>query len=62
MIDDAVEEIVQHERKSHKRDLVFAAILALVAIATIVALRMASDESQKGPSPSAVACEKSLFC
>ena len=62
MIDDACEEILQHEKQGHKRDIVFAVIIGLVAIATVVALRLASDESQKGPSNKQVACEKSPWC
>jgi hypothetical protein len=62
MIDDACEEILQHEKKGHRRDLWFAGIIALVAIITIIALRLAADESQKGPSPKQVACEQSPWC
>lgn len=62
MFDESCEEILAHERASHKRDLIFAVIVALVAIITVIALRVASDESQKGPSQQQLACEKSPWC
>lgn len=65
MLDDACEEILAHERNGHRRDIFFAVIIAMVAIATVIALRLASDESQKSngkPTQQQLACEKSLFC
>lgn len=62
MIDESCEEILQRERAGHKRDIIFVFIVAMVAIVTVIALKLASNESQKGPSQQQLACEKSPWC
>lgn len=62
MMDDTCKQILERERSGHRRDLIFVFIVAMVTIVTVIALRLASDEAQKGPSQQQLACEKSPWC